>query len=113
MNGHPRRLLLLHVVGEESGASAANASASRQIPGSYLRLQEAAAAERRRRGAEGEVQFLTEAQLERLVELDDAGGDIARYDDLPAGKIAFGHAASYRARVATNVLRPPAQPSAS
>ncbi|XP_077420975.1 leucine-rich repeat serine/threonine-protein kinase 1 [Vanacampus margaritifer] len=51
----------------------------RMIPGSYVRLQEAAAAERRRRHAEGEVQFLTEAQLER-----HAGTDIAHYRDLPA-----------------------------
>ncbi|XP_051920210.1 leucine-rich repeat serine/threonine-protein kinase 1 [Hippocampus zosterae] len=55
----------------------------RMIPGSHVRLREAAAAERRRRRAEGEAQFLTEAQLRRLVERD-AAGDIARYDDLPA-----------------------------
>ncbi|XP_077376573.1 leucine-rich repeat serine/threonine-protein kinase 1 [Festucalex cinctus] len=51
----------------------------RMIPGSYVRLQEAAEAERRRRRHEGEVAFLTEAELER-----HAGSDIAHYHDLPA-----------------------------
>ncbi|XP_061669400.1 leucine-rich repeat serine/threonine-protein kinase 1 isoform X2 [Syngnathoides biaculeatus] len=55
----------------------------RMIPRSYVRLQEAAAAERRRRHAEGEVQFLTQAELEKMAERH-AGSDIADYDDLPS-----------------------------
>ncbi|XP_061560358.1 leucine-rich repeat serine/threonine-protein kinase 1 isoform X2 [Phycodurus eques] len=55
----------------------------RMIPRSHVRLQEAAAAEKRRRHADGEVQFLTQAQLESMAERH-AGSDIADYDDLPS-----------------------------
>ncbi|XP_061613512.1 leucine-rich repeat serine/threonine-protein kinase 1 isoform X4 [Phyllopteryx taeniolatus] len=55
----------------------------RMIPRSYVTLQEAAAAEKRRRHAEEEVQFLTQAQLESMAERH-AGSDIADYDDLPS-----------------------------
>ncbi|XP_057705282.1 leucine-rich repeat serine/threonine-protein kinase 1 isoform X2 [Corythoichthys intestinalis] len=55
----------------------------RLIPRSYVRLREAVAAERRRRHADGEVQFLSQEQLERLAK-QDPEGDIAEYDDLPS-----------------------------
>lgn len=53
----------------------------RLIPRSYLTLQEAVMAEKRRRDAEGEVQYLTEAQLDSIVE-QNPGSDIRDYEDL-------------------------------
>lgn len=41
-------------------------------------------AEKRRRGAEGEVQYLTEAQLDNIVE-QNPGSDIRDYEDLQTG----------------------------
>lgn len=55
-----------------------------QIPRSYLTLQEAVMAEKRRRDAEGEVQYLTEAQLDSIVEQNPAS-DIRDYEDLQTG----------------------------
>ncbi|XP_038548531.1 leucine-rich repeat serine/threonine-protein kinase 1 isoform X2 [Micropterus salmoides] len=53
----------------------------RLIPKSYLTLQEAVVAEKQRRNAEGEVQYLTDAQLDRLIE-QNPGSDIRDYEDL-------------------------------
>lgn len=55
-----------------------------QIPRSYLTLQEAVSAEKQRRDAEGEVQYLTEAQLDCIVE-QNLRSDIRYYDDLQTG----------------------------
>lgn len=55
-----------------------------QIPRSYLTLQEAVMAEKRRRDAEGEVQYLTEDQLDSIVE-QNPGSDIRDYEDLQTG----------------------------
>lgn len=41
-------------------------------------------AEKRRRDAEGEVQYLTEAQLDSIVE-QNPGSDIRDYEDLQTG----------------------------
>nr|XP_061819726.1 leucine-rich repeat serine/threonine-protein kinase 1 isoform X2 [Nerophis lumbriciformis] len=53
----------------------------RLIPRSYSTLQEAVIAEKQRRQAEGDVQFLTEAQLDRIIR-QNPGSDIRDYDDL-------------------------------
>ncbi|XP_034413550.1 leucine-rich repeat serine/threonine-protein kinase 1 isoform X2 [Cyclopterus lumpus] len=53
----------------------------RLIPRSYLTLQEAVIAEKQRRDAEGEVQYLTDDQLDRIIE-QNPGSDIRDYEDL-------------------------------
>ncbi|XP_062868607.1 leucine-rich repeat serine/threonine-protein kinase 1 isoform X2 [Trichomycterus rosablanca] len=53
----------------------------RLIPRSYLLLQEAVMAEHQRRDAEDEVQYLTDVELERMVE-QSPGSDIRDYEDL-------------------------------
>lgn len=55
-----------------------------QIPRSYLILQEAVIAEKKRRHAEGEVQYLTEAQLLSIIE-QNPESDIRDYEDLQTG----------------------------
>lgn len=55
-----------------------------QIPRSYLMLQEAVLAEKQRRTAKEEVQYLTESQLQTIVE-QDPGSDIKDYEDLQTG----------------------------
>lgn len=45
-------------------------------------------AEKRRRDAEGEVQYLTEAQLDSIVE-QNPGSDIRDYEDLQTGTGPF------------------------
>lgn len=55
-----------------------------QIPRSYLTLQKAVVAEKQRRAAQGEVQYLTESQLQAIVE-QDPGSDIRDYEDLQTG----------------------------
>lgn len=55
-----------------------------QIPRSYLTLQKAVLAENQRRAAQGEVQYLTESQLQTIVE-QDPGSDIRDYEDLQTG----------------------------
>ncbi|TRY84280.1 hypothetical protein DNTS_013412 [Danionella cerebrum] len=52
-----------------------------QIPKSYLTLQEAVKAERMRRDEADEVQYLTENELERIIEQSPAS-DIRDYEDL-------------------------------
>ncbi|TKS70402.1 Leucine-rich repeat serine/threonine-protein kinase 1 [Collichthys lucidus] len=53
----------------------------RLIPRSYLTLQEVVIAEKQRRHAKGEVQYLTEAQLDCIVE-QNPESDIRDYEDL-------------------------------
>ncbi|KAJ8797771.1 hypothetical protein J1605_016973 [Eschrichtius robustus] len=55
--------------------------AGRLIPRSYLSLQEAVLAEQQRRGLSDDVQYLTDRQLEQLVE-QMPGNDIKDYEDL-------------------------------
>nr|XP_024655157.1 leucine-rich repeat serine/threonine-protein kinase 1 [Maylandia zebra] len=53
----------------------------RLIPRSYLALQEIVIAEKERRHSEGEVQYLTDAQLNDIIE-QNPGSDIRDYEDL-------------------------------
>ncbi|XP_073657435.1 leucine-rich repeat serine/threonine-protein kinase 1 isoform X4 [Tursiops truncatus] len=55
--------------------------AGRLIPRSYLSLQEAVLTEQQRRGLSDDVQYLTDRQLEQLVE-QIPGNDIKDYEDL-------------------------------
>lgn len=55
-----------------------------QIPRSYLTLQDAVTAEKQRRHAEGEVQYLTEAQLDHIIQ-QNPGSDMRDYEDLQTG----------------------------
>lgn len=50
-----------------------------QVPRSYLSLQEAVLAEHQRRSLSDEVQYLTDRQLEQLVE-QTPGNDINDYE---------------------------------
>ncbi len=59
---------------------------SRQIPKSYLTLQEAVIAEKQRRDVEGEVQYLTDVQLQCIVE-QNQGSDIKDYEDMQTGTV--------------------------
>lgn len=49
-----------------------------------MTLQKAVMAEKQRRAAEGEVQYITESQLHAIVE-QDTGSDIGDYEDLQSG----------------------------
>ncbi|XP_076011527.1 leucine-rich repeat serine/threonine-protein kinase 1 isoform X2 [Genypterus blacodes] len=53
----------------------------RLIPRSYFTLQETVIAEKQRRDAEGEVQYLTDTELEQIIE-QNPGSDIRDYEDL-------------------------------
>ncbi|XP_037835926.1 leucine-rich repeat serine/threonine-protein kinase 1 [Kryptolebias marmoratus] len=53
----------------------------RLIPRSYFVLQEAVTAEKKRRSDEGQVQYLTEDQLDGIIE-QNPGSDIRDYEDL-------------------------------
>lgn len=55
-----------------------------QIPRSYLSLQEAVLAEQQRRSLGDDVQYLTDRQLEQLVE-QTPDNDIKDYEDLQSG----------------------------
>ncbi|XP_068169115.1 leucine-rich repeat serine/threonine-protein kinase 1 isoform X2 [Antennarius striatus] len=66
---------------DSSRSTFGNKLLGRLIPRSYLTLRDAVIAEKQRRDAEGEVQYLTEAQLESIVE-QDPGSDIRDYEDL-------------------------------
>lgn len=59
-------------------------SLSPQIPRSYLSLQEAVLAEQQRRSLSDDVQYLTDRQLEQLVD-QMPGSDIRDYEDLQSG----------------------------
>ncbi|CAL8349402.1 unnamed protein product [Merluccius merluccius] len=81
------RLLLHQVVSSmkdhRTAAAKSQRLLGRLIPRSYLTLQEAVLAESRRRDAEDEVQYLTAAELDRVME-QNPGSDIIDYDDLPS-----------------------------
>lgn len=59
-------------------------AACRQVPRSYLSLQEAVLAEQQRRRLGDDVQYLTDRQLQQLVE-QTPGNDIDDYEDLQSG----------------------------
>lgn len=58
--------------------------ACRQVPRSYLSLQEAVLAEQQRRRLGDDVQYLTDRQLQQLVD-QTPGNDIDDYEDLQSG----------------------------
>lgn len=60
-----------------------------QIPRSYLSLQEAVLAEQQRRSLDDDVQYLTDRQLEQLVE-QTPDNDIKDYEDLQSGGWGWG-----------------------
>lgn len=60
-----------------------------QIPRSYISLQEAVLAEQQRRRLGDQVQYLTDRQLEQLVE-QTPGNDIKDYEDLQSGRRGVG-----------------------
>nr|XP_046247302.1 leucine-rich repeat serine/threonine-protein kinase 1 isoform X2 [Scatophagus argus] len=66
---------------DSSSSACGSKLLGRLIPRSYLTLQEAVIAEKQRRDAEREVQYLTEAQLDCIVE-QNPGSDIRDYEDL-------------------------------
>ncbi|KAM3625600.1 uncharacterized protein V6R79_014655 [Siganus canaliculatus] len=76
---------LLHQVAlsmkDGSGSAFSGRLLGRLIPRSYLKLQEVVTAEKERRDADSEVQYLTDAQLDRIVE-QSPGSDIRDYEDL-------------------------------
>lgn len=55
-----------------------------QIPRSYLSLQEAVLAEQHRRSQNDDVQYLTDRQIELIIE-QTPGNDIKDYEDLQTG----------------------------
>ncbi|XP_028981151.1 leucine-rich repeat serine/threonine-protein kinase 1 isoform X2 [Esox lucius] len=64
-----------------STSASGNKLVGRLIPKSYLMLQEAVLAERERRDAEDQVQYLTDSQLDQIIE-QNPGSDIRDYEDL-------------------------------
>ncbi|XP_059205698.1 leucine-rich repeat serine/threonine-protein kinase 1 [Centropristis striata] len=66
---------------DSSSSACGSRLLGRLIPRSYLTLQEAVLAEKQRRDAEGEVQYLTEAQLDCIIG-QNPGSDIRDYEDL-------------------------------
>ncbi|XP_067454140.1 leucine-rich repeat serine/threonine-protein kinase 1 isoform X1 [Thunnus thynnus] len=66
---------------DSSSSTCGSKLLGRLIPRSYLKLQEAVLAEKQRRDAEGEVKYLTDAQLDRIME-QNPGSDIRDYEDL-------------------------------
>ncbi|KAM4592288.1 leucine-rich repeat serine/threonine-protein kinase 1 isoform 1-T1 [Odontesthes bonariensis] len=79
------KMLIYRVALSMKDSSSSSACGSkllgRMIPRSYLILQETVKAEKQRRDAEGEVQYLTDSQLESIIE-HDPGSDIRDYEDL-------------------------------
>ncbi|XP_014858767.1 PREDICTED: leucine-rich repeat serine/threonine-protein kinase 1 [Poecilia mexicana] len=79
------KMLLYHVALSMKDSSSSSGCGSkllaRLIPRSYLILQEAVVEEKKRRHAEGEVQYLTEAQLLSIIE-QNPESDIRDYEDL-------------------------------
>ncbi|XP_054916004.1 leucine-rich repeat serine/threonine-protein kinase 1 isoform X2 [Poeciliopsis prolifica] len=80
------KMLLYHVALSMKDSSSSSSGCgskllARLIPRSYLILQEAVIAEKKRRDAEGEVQYLTEAQLLSIIE-QNPESDIRDYEDL-------------------------------
>ncbi|XP_037553156.1 leucine-rich repeat serine/threonine-protein kinase 1 [Nematolebias whitei] len=66
---------------KDSGSACGNRLLGRLIPRSYFDLQDAVTAEKKRRHDERQVQFLTETQLDSIIE-QDPGSDIRDYEDL-------------------------------
>ncbi|TDH16768.1 hypothetical protein EPR50_G00001400 [Perca flavescens] len=66
---------------ESSSSACGGKLLGRLIPRSYLTLQEAVIAEKQRRDAEGEVQYLTNDQLEAIIQ-QNPESDIRDYEDL-------------------------------
>ncbi|KAM9317959.1 leucine-rich repeat serine/threonine-protein kinase 1 [Pholidichthys leucotaenia] len=67
---------------KDSSSPACNSKLlGRLIPKSYLTLQEAVLAEKQRRHGEAEVQYLTDTQLDGIIE-QNPGSDIRDYEDL-------------------------------
>uniref|UniRef100_A0A3B3UX17 non-specific serine/threonine protein kinase n=1 Tax=Poecilia latipinna TaxID=48699 RepID=A0A3B3UX17_9TELE len=79
------KMLLYHVALSMKDSSSSSGCGSRLlarlIPRSYFILQEAVVEEKKRRHAEGEVQYLTEAQLLSIIE-QNPESDIRDYEDL-------------------------------
>ncbi|XP_041840522.1 leucine-rich repeat serine/threonine-protein kinase 1 isoform X2 [Melanotaenia boesemani] len=79
------KMLIYRVALSMKDSSSSSACGSkllgRLIPKSYLVLQEAVIAEKKRREAEGEVQYLTDTQLNSIIE-QNPGSDIRDYQDL-------------------------------
>ncbi|XP_064192700.1 leucine-rich repeat serine/threonine-protein kinase 1 isoform X1 [Anguilla rostrata] len=72
---------------DTNGSSSCQKVVGRLIPKSYLVLQDAVMAERERREADDEVQYLTDLQLEQVIH-QDPGSDIKEYED-PQSAISF------------------------
>ncbi|XP_040888792.1 leucine-rich repeat serine/threonine-protein kinase 1 isoform X2 [Toxotes jaculatrix] len=66
---------------DNSSSACGSKLLGRLIPRSYLTLQEAVITEKLRRASEGEVQYLTDVQLDRIIE-QNPGSDIRDYEDL-------------------------------
>ncbi|KAF7666866.1 hypothetical protein LDENG_00091190 [Lucifuga dentata] len=71
---------------KDSSSSSSSSACGRKllgrlIPKSYFTLQETVIAEKQWRDAEGEVQYLTDAQLEQIIQ-QNPGNDIRDYEDL-------------------------------
>uniref|UniRef100_UPI0037E88571 leucine-rich repeat serine/threonine-protein kinase 1 n=1 Tax=Semicossyphus pulcher TaxID=241346 RepID=UPI0037E88571 len=82
LNGLKKLIYKVALSMKDSGGSAGGSKLlGRRIPRSYLTLQEAVIAEKQRREAEGEVQYLTDAQLDCIIE-QNPGSDIRDYEDL-------------------------------
>uniref|UniRef100_A0AAY4E7H3 non-specific serine/threonine protein kinase n=1 Tax=Denticeps clupeoides TaxID=299321 RepID=A0AAY4E7H3_9TELE len=64
-----------------SNAASCHRLVGRLIPKSYLTLQEAVVAERHRRDMDDEVQYLTDLELEQIIE-QNSTSDIKDYEDL-------------------------------
>ncbi|XP_006872218.1 PREDICTED: leucine-rich repeat serine/threonine-protein kinase 1 [Chrysochloris asiatica] len=80
------RQLIFHVtcsMKDVGSAIGCQLLAGRLVPKSYLSLQEAVLAEQQRRSQSNAVQYLTDRQLEQLVE-QTPGNDIKDYEDLQA-----------------------------
>ncbi|XP_072321953.1 leucine-rich repeat serine/threonine-protein kinase 1 [Eucyclogobius newberryi] len=78
------RKLLFHVavsVKDSSSPCGGCKLIGRLIPQSYLKLQEAVISEKVRRGSDGQVQYLTDTQLESLVQ-QSPDSDLHDYEDL-------------------------------
>ncbi|XP_026149127.1 leucine-rich repeat serine/threonine-protein kinase 1 isoform X3 [Mastacembelus armatus] len=76
--------LIYHVavsMKDSSSSACGGKLLGRLIPRSYLTLQEAVKAEKQSRDAEGDVQYLTDAQLDHIIE-QNPESDIRDYEDL-------------------------------
>ncbi|CAL9701299.1 unnamed protein product [Knipowitschia caucasica] len=77
------RKLLFHVAVSMKDSSRGGCKLiGRLIPQSYIRVKDAVIVEKVRRRSEGQVQYLTDAQLESLV-LQSPESDLCEYEDLP------------------------------